>query len=448
MGKCRDQFAISDSVTNYPNSKVNRALYETSMSSNRKRRLANKADDKLDNKLSPHNRLDYRSSASLICSCSPVKCSTSNCSVDNRPVNLRSSVQCNSPVENCSSFCPRSFGNQNSTSSLIRSSFSNRTNPEPSTAFSSSDGLACLNNRQSSPQSSVHPPIQRNYNTSNHYSSSLRSPPAKRRKTSQLPLQSPESSSPPARLDNKRNEKSLRELFSRCVKANCGRSTGESTSSALPSALQAGDKENNSNNFRDHENDIRFKKRDKVDHQSSSRHDKVSSHKSEVSRNASDSIRKNDDSNLEADSNAVNDDHTVSAADDLLQPKNSNQPERTRQQPAEQPAVVSSETNCGCDLADRQRDEREDAQLRMLHEDANDDTASRTRRFLTASGALDDVEYWRLKCIGLTKELRRALDELDGLENENELLRLELSELRRQSKVSGKLKKLLQMLGL
>lgn len=61
---------------------------------------------------------------------------------------------------------------------------------------------------------------------------------------------------------------------------------------------------------------------------------------------------------------------------------------------------------------------------------------------------MDDPEYWRLRCAALTEELKRALDELDALENENELLSLELSELRRQSKVSGKLKKLLQMLGL
>lgn len=544
------------------------------MRSNRKRHLANKADNKdnkadykLDDNLSAHNRFDHRHSASLICS--PARCCTSlvdavdrhpvdtrpvdkrsfdispvdispvdtrpvhtspidnapvnqpvdnrpfnnrlvdhgpfdnrpvhnpvgSCPFDNRlvdsrlfdnrpvdnnhadnnPVNLPPSVQCN-PLANSSS-SSIAFGNRNSSSSSIRSSVShraNRANPQPS----ASSGLACgHSSRRSSPcpihslpsSSSIdgRPSIQRtttgsSFSSSNYpsyypsyYSSSLRSPPAKRRKTDQLPpakssqlslqrsplqqssLQSPLRQSSPrsplrpsprsplqqsslrqsplqrsplqqspginspaaTRLDNKRNER----IFPRCVEAVRGRPTGTS-SAAQPSALPAGDKENNSNNFRVHESDTRSKRRDKTaDHQSR----KVSSHKSEVSRNLSDGIRKNDDSNLEDDPRAVND-HTASDnSSDILQSKSSKQPKSS-----------------------------------------NESTVARVRRFLTSSGAVDDPEYWRLRCAALTEELKRALDELDALENENELLSLELSELRRQSKVSGKLKKLLQMLGL
>lgn len=86
--------------------------------------------------------------------------------------------------------------------------------------------------------------------------------------------------------------------------------------------------------------------------------------------------------------------------------------------------------------------------LHIFSERTNETNSSsnRMKYFLTSSQEVDDVEYWTLKCNRLNKELEQALDELDELENENELLESELIEFLKLSKESLKLKKLLQLL--
>ena len=425
MSEHRDQLATKDGVIR----KVNRPLDKAFIRSDRKRRSGNKSDSKLDIKLDSKldNRSDHRSDSST-CSCSSIKCSSS---VNNRPVNFHSSLQCNLSVDDSSVDSPGiSFGDPSDDSSCKRNSSSNLSQSS-SNRNPPSDCLTCVD---STPVE--HPPIHRKF--LNCYSSSLQSPPVKRRKTGQFPLRSSaEFNSSPAeeRFDRERprNEKN-----SSC-EANCSRSTV--LSSTQPVALPGDDKENNFNNFRDHENDFRHYDKP-ADYQSN---DKVSttvfSHKIVRAKTNCDSSDTTDSDNLKDSSNVLS--HSSNhPLDDSLQPVDSNCIEHIREQPAKQLIVVaplfeSFETNYGGNLVDRQRDE-----------DATHDRTDRIRRFLTCSGPVKDVEYWRLKCERLSTELKLALDELDGLANENELLELELNEFNQLSKACSKLKRLLQMLGL
>ena len=72
----------------------------------------------------------------------------------------------------------------------------------------------------------------------------------------------------------------------------------------------------------------------------------------------------------------------------------------------------------------------------------------RVRKWLTSKEPVQDAEYWRLSSERLGTELTEALDKLDELETENELLVAEYEHWSKLAKNAYKLDKLLAKIGL
>lgn len=72
----------------------------------------------------------------------------------------------------------------------------------------------------------------------------------------------------------------------------------------------------------------------------------------------------------------------------------------------------------------------------------------RVKKWLTSKEPVQDAEYWRLSCERLGTELTEALDKLDELETENELLVAEYEHWTKLAKGAYKLNKLLAEIGL